>query len=39
MIRCIGSGNYGKVWLARNVMGTFRAIKVIHRKRFTEQRP
>jgi serine/threonine protein kinase len=39
LIRCIGSGNYGKVWLARNVMGTFRAIKVIHRDKFQEQRP
>ena len=39
LLRCIGSGSYGEVWLAKNVMGTFRAIKVIHRKTFREDRP
>jgi serine/threonine protein kinase len=28
----IGRGAYGEVWLARNVMGTLRAVKVIHRR-------
>lgn len=39
MLRCIGSGSYGEVWLARNVTGWFRAIKIIHRKTFRESRP
>jgi hypothetical protein len=39
LLRSIGSGSYGEVWLARNVMGSFRAIKVIHRKTFREDRP
>ena len=39
LVRCIGSGSYGKVWLARNVMGTYRAVKIIQRKSFTMQRP
>ena len=29
MLRCIGSGSYGEVWLARSVTGTFRAVKLI----------
>ena len=32
MLRRIGSGSYGDVWLARSVTGTFRAVKVIDRK-------
>ena len=32
MIRCIGSGGYGEVWLARSITGTFRAVKVVDRK-------
>jgi WD40 repeat protein len=39
MLRLIGSGSYGQVWLARNVMGYFRAVKVIHRARFVDDRP
>ena len=39
LVRCIGSGSYGKVWLARSVMGTYRAIKIIQRKNFPMQRP
>src|SRR5436189_3734758 len=39
LLRCIGSGSYGEVWLARNVMGAYRAIKVIYRKTFTDARP
>ena len=34
MLRRIGGGSYGEVWLARNVMGTCRAVKVVFRKRF-----
>ncbi|MBM3879212.1 MAG: hypothetical protein FJ387_05765 [Verrucomicrobia bacterium] len=30
----IGAGSYGEVWLARNVVGTRRAVKIIHRQSF-----
>ena len=39
LIRCIGEGSYGNVWIARNVMGSYRAVKVVHRSRFTDRRP
>jgi serine/threonine protein kinase/WD40 repeat protein len=39
LLRCIGRGAYGAVWLARNVMGTFRAVKIVHREDFTRDRP
>jgi len=39
LIRCIGRGSYGEVWLARNMMGVFRAVKVVYRKSFSDQRP
>src|SRR5205814_9376727 len=32
MMRRIGSGSYGEVWLARSATGTFRAVKVVDRK-------
>src|SRR5439155_12039883 len=35
----IGRGAYGEVWLARNVMGTLRAVKLIWRRQFESQRP
>ena len=35
----IGGGSYGQVWLARSVMGTFRAVKVIYRDEFADERP
>ena len=38
-MRSIGAGSYGEVWLARNVLGELRAVKVIHRSRFNDQRP
>jgi WD40 repeat protein len=31
LIRPIGKGAFGKVWLARNVMGTYRAVKIVSR--------
>ena len=34
MIRRIGKGSYGEVWLARSVTGSMRAIKVVNRKDF-----
>src|SRR5438552_9350768 len=39
LLRCIGRGSYGEVWLGRNVMGTYRAIKVVYRNSFHEERP
>ena len=39
LIRCIGRGSYGEVWLARNTLGTMRAVKVVFRGNFEEDRP
>src|ERR1043166_726709 len=39
LLRCVGRGSYGEVWLARNVMGTFRAVKVVYRASFESERP
>ncbi|PYI81642.1 MAG: hypothetical protein DME26_19610, partial [Verrucomicrobia bacterium] len=39
LIRRIGGGSYGEVWLARNVVGTYRAAKVVYRKTFEHDRP
>lgn len=38
-LRMIGRGSYGEVWLARNVMGTYRAVKVVYRDTFDNERP
>ena len=39
LIRRIGQGSYGEVWLARNVMGTYRAVKIVYRAAFEHARP
>lgn len=39
MIRCIGEGAYGQVWLARNAIGLYHAVKVIYRSRFSVDEP
>lgn len=40
LIRRIGEGSYGDVWIARNdVTGGLRAVKVVHRLRFDSDRP
>src|SRR5216110_2583034 len=39
LLRCIGRGSYGEVWLARNIMGTYRAVKVVYRASFRDLRP
>lgn len=40
LTRVIGRGAYGEVWLAANdVLGTYRAVKVIRRENFLEERP
>jgi len=35
----IGSGSYGDVWLGRNSMGIYRAIKIVYRDSFSDERP
>jgi serine/threonine protein kinase len=39
LVREVGRGSYGEVWLARNMMGSFRAVKVVYRDSFDSQRP
>ena len=38
-VRIIGEGSGGQVWLARNVLGTYRAIKVVYASSFRHRRP
>jgi serine/threonine protein kinase/tetratricopeptide (TPR) repeat protein len=39
LIRCIGQGSYGAVWLAKSVMGTYRAVKIVRRGSFSDGCP
>ncbi len=39
LVRCIGEGAYGQVWLARNTLGLHHAVKVIYRSRFGTEVP
>jgi len=39
LLRRIGQGSYGEVWLARNVLGDYRAIKIVYRQTFESDRP
>jgi serine/threonine protein kinase len=39
LIRRIGQGAYGEVWLARNALGTWRALKIVYRDNFRDERP
>ena len=39
LLKLIGHGAYGQVWLARNVMGAYRAVKVVYRSDFEHDRP
>ena len=36
LIRIIGSGSSGQVWLARNALGTYRAVKIVQRQAFRQ---
>jgi serine/threonine protein kinase/tetratricopeptide (TPR) repeat protein len=39
LLHRIGSGSYGEVWLARNALGVYRAVKIVHRCTFEHERP
>lgn len=39
LLRRIGRGSYGEVWLARAVTGAYRAVKIVHRASFDHDRP
>ena len=39
LLRPIGRGAYGEVWLARSVTGVYRAVKIVRRDSFSEERP
>ena len=39
MLRLIGRGAYGEVWLARSTTGLYRAVKVVRRSAFDHDRP
>jgi WD40 repeat protein len=39
LLRVIGRGSYGEVWLARNIMGSYRAVKIIRRSAFDSDSP
>jgi TolB-like protein len=39
LIRVVGHGSFGEVWLARGLTGIYRAIKIIRRDRFADAAP
>ncbi len=39
LVRIVGRGSYGDVWLARSVTGAWRAIKIVWRERFANAEP
>src|SRR4051812_10380537 len=39
LLRRIGRGSYGEVWLARSGNGEYRAAKVVYRRTFEHDRP
>jgi WD40 repeat protein len=39
LLALIGAGAYGDVWVARSALGRLRAVKIVYRCRFKEERP
>ncbi|HXJ58554.1 MAG TPA: AAA-like domain-containing protein, partial [Verrucomicrobiae bacterium] len=39
LMRRIGKGAYGEVWLARNALGAYRGVKIVRRSTFEDDRP
>jgi CHASE2 domain-containing sensor protein len=39
VLRCIGQGGYGAVWLARNAVGLYHAVKIVYRRDFRRAQP
>src|SRR6185369_2011543 len=39
LLRCVGKGAYGHVWLARNAVGVFHAVKIVRRRDFPGDAP
>src|SRR3954469_5035986 len=39
LIRRIGQGACGEVWLAKSTLGTYRAVKIVYEKTFRHKRP
>src|SRR6266853_2485314 len=39
LLRLIGQGAYGEVWLARSTTGLYRAVKIVRRSAFDHDRP
>jgi CHASE2 domain-containing sensor protein len=39
LVRCVGKGAYGEVWLARNTIGLYHAVKIVKRQGFPSDEP
>jgi hypothetical protein len=39
LLRPIGEGSYGEIWLARTATGSLRAVKIVRRDTFEDERP
>jgi CHASE2 domain-containing sensor protein len=39
LLRKVGTGAYGEVWIARNAVGILHAVKIIHRRAFESSAP
>src|ERR1041385_7224871 len=39
LIQIIGKGGCGEVWLAKNALGAYRAVKIVHEKTFRHRKP